>query len=615
MVWRLVVGLVAVGGLNAQGPGPNPGSLKRVPAPQPTNLAKYVKDRTALVTLGKSLFWDMQTGSDGRQACASCHFHAGADHRSQNQLSKTSAALPVNHLLTLDEFPFHVVANAADNRSAVLRDTPVVAGSGGLFRRIFVDIVPGSASDSGYDAADIPAFSLGGVNVRQVGTRNTPSVINAVFNFRNFWDGRASNIFTGMTPFGDSDSAANAVVVTDGQLAPEKVRIDNSSLASQAVGPPNNNLEMSYDGRTWPKLGKKMLSLSPLAKQRVAPDDSVLGPLANQAGRGLAPQHTYQTLIQAAFTPEYWNSDQLVDSAGNVLGGRKAPAATTGEFTQAEFNFALFWGLAIQAYETTLVSDNSRFDQFSEGNAQALTDVEQRGLNVFRRSDCTECHTGNELTAASFGSVTRGGAVGRNRNGVGPDTGFFRTGVRPIAEDLGLGADNDLGTPLSLAVAQSGAPRQIVNGLFKVPGLRGVEFTGPYFHNGGQATLEHVVDFYSRAGDFPGDGNIGPGIRRLNLSPDDRAALVAFLKSLSDDRVRFERAPFDHPELCVPVGQEMAPPPDARFALSAADKWALIPGVGRGGNPVPLQTFEELLLGIGGDGSRAHSLTEACSIE
>src|SRR6266704_2433643 len=96
------------------------------------------------------------------------------------------------------------------------------------------------------------------------------------------------------------------------------------------------------------------------------------------------------------------------------------------------------------------------------------------------------------------------------------------------------------------------------------------------------------------------------GARRLNLSPDDRTALVAFLKSLTDDRVRFERAPFDHPELCVPIGQEMIQPPgalrpdgsDPRYSLSAADKWALIPGVGSGGNPVPLQTFEELLLGI-----------------
>src|SRR5437016_2767166 len=70
-----------------QGPNQNPGSLKRVPIPQPTNLSQYVKDQSALVVLGKALFWDMQTGSDGRQACASCHFHAGADHRAQNQLS------------------------------------------------------------------------------------------------------------------------------------------------------------------------------------------------------------------------------------------------------------------------------------------------------------------------------------------------------------------------------------------------------------------------------------------------------------------------------------------------------------------------------------------------
>src|SRR6476469_784991 len=94
-----------------QPPGPpnfggNPGSLKRVPVPRPTNLGKYVKDETALVALGKALFWDMQAGSDGRQACASCHFHAGADHRAQNQLSGAVGAFSPNHLLTLDEFPF-----------------------------------------------------------------------------------------------------------------------------------------------------------------------------------------------------------------------------------------------------------------------------------------------------------------------------------------------------------------------------------------------------------------------------------------------------------------------------------------------------------------------------
>src|SRR5438034_5636196 len=124
------------------GPNQNSGSLKRVPVPQPTNLARYVKDQSALVLLGKALFWDMQAGSDGRQACASCHFHAGADHRIQNQLSNPSGSFSPNHVLTLDEYPFHLLANPADNRSAVVKDTAAITGSAGLFRRLFTDVVP-----------------------------------------------------------------------------------------------------------------------------------------------------------------------------------------------------------------------------------------------------------------------------------------------------------------------------------------------------------------------------------------------------------------------------------------------------------------------------------------
>jgi hypothetical protein len=188
-------------------------------------------------------------------------------------------------------------------------------------------------------------------------------------------------------------------------------------------------------------------------------------------------------------------------------------------------------------------------------------------------------------------------------------------------EDIGLAGTDDFGNPLSLAVARNPNVQAPVNGVFKTPALRNVEMTGPYFHNGGQATLEQVVDFYSRGGDFPQPA-VGRGIRRLNLSQTDRAALVAFLKALTDDRVRYERAPFDHPELCVPAGQMEAIPSglqpqstDARFALSAADKWAGIPAVGAQGNAVPLQTFEELLAAIGNDGSRAHTLTDACGVQ
>jgi hypothetical protein len=71
---------------------PGPGSLKEIPVPEPTNLEAFVRDRDAAIVLGKALFWDMQVGSDGIQACASCHFRGGADPRSINQANPGGCA-------------------------------------------------------------------------------------------------------------------------------------------------------------------------------------------------------------------------------------------------------------------------------------------------------------------------------------------------------------------------------------------------------------------------------------------------------------------------------------------------------------------------------------------
>lgn len=555
-------------------------SLKTVPVPVFTGAERYVQDNQALIALGKVLFWDVQAGSDGRTACATCHFHAGADHRQQNQLAGTGAAL--NRTLTMDDFPFRKLANPNDNRSAVISDKRQMAGSAGVVERAFLDAVMGVAEEESGDSKTASGFSLAGVHVRQVTPRNTPSVFNTVFNVRNFWDGRARPLFTGLTPFGESDTGLNAWVVRDGELVSEAVRVDNSSLASQANGPALNEVEMSYAGRTWGKLAAKLLSLPPLARQRVASDDSVLGAMANSEGNGLRAEFTYGALIEKAFRAEY----------------RSAPE-------QLDRNFPLFWGLALQAYQATLNSDDSRLDQFLEGKSDALTPLEQRGMQVFNsgNGECSDCHGGAELTAASFSNAQRNAADPRR-------AGFFRIGVSPIAEDNGLGGVDGFGLPL---FAAGGA----ANGTFKAPSLRNVELTGPYFHNGGQATLEQVVDFYGRNGDFPGDGNMAPEIARIRMSAEDRAAVVAFLKALTDERVRFQRAPFDHPSLCVPAGHAESAPgvlevDDAARGQVARDKWALIPVVGRGGLAAPLQTFEELLRGIGNDGSRAHNLREAC---
>ncbi len=612
-----IAGLVSTGVFaqrGGNGGGAPIGSLKAVAVPQPPGLERYVRDQGAAIALGKALFWDAQVGSDGRTACATCHFHAGADHRLRNQLSSPHdavAAIRPNHILTAGEFPFHVLENPLDNRSAVLRDDRQVVGSAGVISRNFYDVVPGSAFDEGVETSGRNAFEIGGIKVRQVTPRNTPTVINSVFNVLNFWDGRASDIFTGATPFGDSDPGFHALGGSGRRLDRERVRIENASLASQAAGPALNDVEMSYGGRTWAKLGKKILALSPLAGQWVATDDSVLGGMANPESTGLLPEYGYDALIRAAFQPAYWGSALVVDSSGGVVEDVGSPR-NSNEFTQMEFNFSLFWSLAIQAYEATLVSDDSRFDRFAEGNRAALTALEQLGMQEFQSggSQCTQCHQGPEFTAASFTNRAR-----RRPNGLNPDDfGFFRTGVSPISEDVGAGATDGFGIPLFPSARIGSA-----NGVFKSPGLRNVEFTGPYFHDGGQATLEQVMEFYARQGDFPGGGNLGPGIGRIRLTAPERTALVAFMKALTDDRVRFERAPFDHPALCIPIGHgELAPgvlrvnDSNPGSPLTGSDDWALIPATGKDGNPVPLQTFEELLLGIGQDGSRAHSLAKSC---
>src|SRR5215470_1207709 len=315
LVLMSLVSLMAVfANLNA---ARNLATLKGAPIPGP-DLSGFVADQNALVGLGKALFWDMQTGSDGIQACASCHFNAGADSRSKNTINPRNTNVFTvgggpNYQLRLTDFPFHKLSNPQLQNSQVVSDTSNVAGSQGTFFTQFLDVNLGSAVDSGaFVGFDV--FNVNGEKTRRVTGRNTPTNINAVFNHRNFWDGRAQNEFNGNNPFGNRDPNAN-VLINSGGLTAVHIALPNSSLASQAVGPPNNGVEMAFDspnapGRTWKKLGKKMLALAmPLATQKVAIDDSVLGTPGLGLSRFPSPglSMTYGTMIQKAFLPQWWN--------------------------------------------------------------------------------------------------------------------------------------------------------------------------------------------------------------------------------------------------------------------------------------------------------------------
>jgi hypothetical protein len=145
--------------------------------------------------------------------------------------------------------------------------------------------------------------------------------------------------------------------------------------------------------------------------------------------------------------------------------------------------------------------------------------------------------------------------------------------------------------------------RDATDGAFKTPSLRNVELTGPYFHTGGYATLEQVVDFYNRGGNvrrtnggdtsgrLPHSSNYDIDVMPLGLRANEKAALVAFLKSLTDERVRYEKAPFDHPSLKVPHGAKGDNSAVSAVNGKAIEEYLTVPAVGAAGLTTPIVPF------------------------
>lgn len=634
--------------------------------PLPDNLDDFIKDRVAAVQLGKALFWDMQVGSDGIQACASCHFHAGADNRATNALNPDlltvvdsrqddisgyfNAAIAnanfrfevrqPNETLTREDFPF-VKSIQTFNRAANGTIEPAVdnsndiAGSMGMFFTSFDGVQPGASVDSGTPLQD-PVWHVAGQEaVRRVEPRNSGTMINAIFNYTNFWEGRANPYFNGMNHLGHQDPTAFIVVNQPEGLAVAQISLNNASLASQALTPPLSALEMSFgdpsqgNGRSFPEIGLKLLRpspetdvpLTPLGLQEVHAEDSVLGALSNAPLPGLST--TYAEMIKKAFSEQYWESDEPIETPNIV-------------FTQMEFNFGLFFGLSVALYQSTLVADQTPFDQWMEtGYLNGSFDKKAlAGLNLFvNQGQCMSCHAGPELTTASV----RHAQDEQNLIRAGTalyDNGFYNIGVTPTTDDIGRGGADSFGQPLAFArqalfdrlgvamidfpilgneaiaatADDSGAPvcddinangvcesiepilpafqRVAVDGAFKTPGLRNVELTGPYFHNGGVATLRQVVQFFNRGGNFCNlnQKDLDPHIHPLGLSELQEKQLVAFLVSLTDERVRYQQAPFDHPELRIPE--------DGGATSTSGTR--TIEAIGTQGADRPLSTFLDL---------------------
>lgn len=153
---------------------------------------------------------------------------------------------------------------------------------------------------------------------------------------------------------------------------------------------------------------------------------------------------------------------------------------------------------ALSAFQRTLISGQSRYDQYQyQGISTALNASEIRGMDLFFSEEvgCGHCHSGFLLTNQGF-------------------------------ENIGLYADYD----------DEGVARLTDNpadiGRFKVPSLRNIEVTSPYMHDGSIQTLEEVVAHFASGG--AGHMNQSEWVKPLELSEQDRADLVNFLKSLTD---------------------------------------------------------------------------------
>jgi len=604
--------------------------LGSVAVPMPADIDVYIKDRAAAIRLGKALFWDQQAGSDGT-ACASCHYQAGADGRDRNQVAmgpdtKFDNGHAVNFQLKADtHFPFTKFQDSQNNASPKIRSSNDIVGSQGVFKADFLGLSIGAAgvgSVGVFDAGAIRAdatFNKLNINTRQVTGRNAPSVINAVFNHRNFWDGRAHNEFNGVNPFGDSDVNAR-VYETDpvtGEAVSTQVSILDASLASQAVGPLNSSVEMAHAGRNFAQVGKKLRGLKPLAMQKVAADDSVLGPDADPT-KGLTT--SYDAMIRAAIQDKWWSGTNkfTVNAEGRVV------ASANGEYGHMEGNFSLIFGLAVMMYEATLVSDQTPYDNYLAGNTTALSASAVRGITVLETQGCTNCHAGATLTNAATPVLAIDAALQGLRifTEVMPmadtlpsayDIGYYNIGVRPTAEDIGIGANDPFGNPLSFSrgvqigtILDPNRPagqeitattRLAINGAFKTPSLRNVALTGPYMHTGGYATLSQVINNYHRVGDFGRENfiDLSPDIAlAAALTPFQKRDLLQLMLEMTDPRVEKMSAPFDHPELSIPNGHTIKGGTTStvinRGDGAAKDDVKIIPATGKNGG-APLRRF------------------------
>lgn len=266
-----------------------------------------------------------------------------------------------------------------------------------------------------------------------------------------------------------------------------------------------------WDGRATDAF-RDQLTNDVLLPARASLESQAAGPPASAAEMAHNGRSWSEIAVRVRDSRPLALASNIPTGLANWIDGRRYPELFEEAFGTAEVTPARI-AMAIATHERTLFSDRTPFDR-SNAQIEPMTQEEQDGLSIFLGANCNICHGGPLLT----------------------DNQYHNIGVRPVNEDRGRGA-----------VTQNTDD----DGRFRTPNLRNVELHAPYMRNGRFGTLEEVVEFYNRGGDFQEAPNFESGIIRfLGLTAYEKAALVSFMKRpLTDLRVKNELPPFDRPKL------------------------------------------------------------------
>jgi cytochrome c peroxidase len=244
-----------------------------------------------------------------------------------------------------------------------------------------------------------------------------------------------------------------------------------------------------------------------------------------------------KSLVGQVWSP-LLNPDEMANpSVGHVLGRIRGLPDYKGAFEKlfaGQRASRMRVGVAIAAFETTLISGNSRFDRrWYGGEAAALSEQELAGLELFRgKGGCATCHiigARDALFSDGRYHITGAGSVAHAARFTVP----LAPGVSTELSDAQLGSfavhePPDLGR---FQITRKPQDRRA----FKTPSLRNVSRSAPYMHDGTLATLEDVVEFYDRGGGaIAGKSAL---LKPLGLREADKRTLVAFLKALDGDNI------------------------------------------------------------------------------